>query len=292
MVAAASGGGVVAAASGSGLSQGNFVQATSAEINGFRTTLKTKSNGSIPKTGAYSGINMANIVDKGIKITDELSSPNKFKITENLFSDIGVGKLIFSANVYVKNEGSVADTVYGTFYYASSSSASISQSQQFGPIRSAVVSPGATEILTFYHYAEKGDPSFTVGKFIFIAIKSTSSTELIYTTDSTFVTMTDPARVFGADQSAITGIVKSAENQFIVGAQIIISSMDRRWPDKIVQSGSDGTFSFPNRQTIFGPIKLRILKTGFVTRELEIDTDEEAQDIIKDGVIEIIMTKN
>ena len=84
----------------------------------------------------------------------------------------------------------------------------------------------------------------------------------------------------------------SAENVFIVGAQITVSSIDRLWSDKIFQTGSDGTFDLGNRNLIPGAIKLRILKTGFVTQELEIDTDEEAQDIIKDGVIEIIMTKN
>ena len=300
VVAAPSGG--VDAASGFGNKDEEEVQnlATDDEIRGHAARLKTSTRGSVPKV--YSGINVATIINKGIKITDELLAPNKYKITENLFARNV--NLVLSADLYFNADGG-EDTIYASFYYASSSSASISQSYQFGPAPSIKISSGASGTIQLNWVAKKGDPPFIVGNYIFVAVKSTLDKESFYTTDSTFNISTGPLYFFGRSRSNnplpnLTGIVKqvrylnsnSAENVFIVGAQITVSSIDRLWSDKIFQTGSDGTFDLGNRNLIPGAIKLRILKTGFVTKELEIDTDEEAQDIIKDGVIEIIMTKN
>ena len=264
----------------------------------FKATLKTKTSGSSPTT--YSGIDMANVVDKGIKITTELSTPNKYIISENLYSSNV--DLVLSAKVHINNQSGDTDTVYASFYYASSNSASIGQSNQFGPEPFVTVSSGSSGIISLDYVVKKGDPQFTVGKFIYIAIKSDLNKESFYTTDSIFRITTQPVYLFGRGRRSgnLTGTVKqvrylnsnSSENVFIVGAQITASSIDRLWPDKIVQSGSDGTFDLGERERIPGGIKLRILKTGFVTQELEIDTTEEAQEIIKDGVIEIILVKN
>lgn len=262
----------------------------------FKATLKPSSNKlGISVAGyGYSGINMATVVDRGTRITTELSNLNKFTVSEALFnSDVD---LILSAVLII--EASTAGEFYGSFYYVNLSG---SVTRIGTEVIQSVASGGIGRIELYELIDNVSNIPFEIGQSFGIQMKQSGSAQIL--DSSRFTITTKPKSLFqigGESNSEITGIIKSVSTTgsgftrytAISGAQITVSSMDMLWSNKVVLTIADGTFVLGSLSSIYGPIKLRILATGYVTQELEIDTNEESLQIIKDGVIEIIMTKN
>ena len=96
------------------------------------------------------------------------------------------------------------------------------------------------------------------------------------------------------------GLIRDGDGEPIPSVQITLSSLESYFSDRTIQTNSSGVFDFGDANLVPGDIKLRMLKTGYATKELEITSYTVAIDLLTEegstedpaNIIGIAMTKN
>lgn len=95
------------------------------------------------------------------------------------------------------------------------------------------------------------------------------------------------------------GIIRDSNSIPIMGVQITLSSINSLFTTKTISTTAEGKFDFGSYYLVVGEIKLRMLKAGYVTKEIEINDSAEALALFTEEggeqfgkIIGITMTKN
>jgi hypothetical protein len=96
------------------------------------------------------------------------------------------------------------------------------------------------------------------------------------------------------------GIIRDFDGDPIPVVQVTLSSLESYFSDRTIQTNSDGVFDFGDASKVPGEVKLRMLKTGYATKELEITTTTDARALLTEEgssadpekIIGITMLKN
>ena len=280
----------------------------------------------------YNFQNFDQIITKGTGITSELSSSGKsFVISDNL---VKYGKEItLTAAIRIQNGSKDWNaTVYASFGYKTSSgswNAFGISTLPAGTSNKVFIPKGGDNYNTINMFPivinsegwrlQENDvlventSIFTPGTAITINLFSYDHNIIYFHTDGTYLKITgnkNPRSIFGIRMSAalgglliegdlFKGIIRESGTP-IPGVQVTLSSLESYFSDRTVQTNSDGIFDFGDATKIPGDIKLRMLKTGYATKELEITSVTDARALLTEEgsstdaekIIGIAMTKN
>ena len=283
--------------------------------------------------------NLDQIITKGTGITTELSYSGKsFVISDNLVK-YGK-EITLSAAIRIQNGSKDWDAeVYAAFaYYKVGSSGGWTDFgvSTLGAAGSsgykAIISKGGDNYKTLTMFPivlnsegwrlQENDifventSIFTPGTAITVSLYSDSH-NIIYFHPGTYLQITgnkNPRTLLGSRRGGMKfailggtviegdlfkGIIRESGTP-IPGVQVTLSSLEGYFSDRTIQTNSDGIFDFGNANLVPGDIKLRMLKTGYATKELEITTTTDASALLTEEgsstdaekIIGISMTKN
>jgi len=279
-----------------------------------------------------------NVITKGSGITTELNDRSRVFVLSDRIIQSGV-ELLLSAYINIKNgSGDKSGTVHASFMYKTPTGSWTPFGPRFdntytdASVNRVVIPKGGnvTKKLnmepviinsTGWKNLEGTKSSnttsiFASGTEIGIVLRSADNNNLMYAlvdgTDFQITTQKVPLSVFSGrggmkrgvvslniEENLFKGIIRDNDGNPIPNVQVTLSSLESYFSNRTIQTNSSGIFDFGDATKVPGKVKLRMLKTGYVTKELDIDasnasdllTEEGSADIVQ-NIIGITMTKN
>lgn len=157
--------------------------------------------------------------------------------------------------------------------------------------RFTVNNANATEILirvTKQGFDDAGGRKFTLNNIKQIYSQGTSPLGIILIVTQNNQSSQNSGQSITGVKTNVIGVVKDNDtDKPITGAQVKITSPANIFSEKTVQTvGAGGTFDFGPIDSFQGDVKIRVLKSGYQTKEWDY-TDKELMDELKTGGIRI-----